>query len=192
MATTKKKRPVNYLNNNNLRPQIKLSQERYRGSNQPDKTTASCMTPELVKMLMTLVNRYASRSNWRNYTYLDDMKSEALISLLTGALKYDEKTSPNAFGYLTQFIYHSFLTTLEKEKKVRDIRDDILEENGLDPSYTRQLANDESFLRKREVAFYREELGQEPPVLFNPRRRGRKKKIQVENEKAHEQENPPE
>jgi DNA-directed RNA polymerase specialized sigma subunit len=150
------------------------------------------MTPELVNMLITLVNRYASRSNWRNYTYLDDMKSEALISLLTGALKYNEETSPNAFGYLTQFIYHSFLTTLEKEKKVRDIRDDILEENGLDPSYTRQLANDESFLRKREVAFYKDELGQKPPVLFNPRRRGRKKKIQVESEKAHELENPPE
>jgi len=104
-------------------------------------------------MLMMLVERYAQRANWRGYTYIDDMKSEALVSLLNGSLKFKPEVSQNPFGYLTQIVTHSFLTTLDKEKKVRRIRDDILEQNGFSPSNTRQLENEEKMsVRHRKMA----------------------------------------
>lgn len=169
MATTKKKttrkkvtrrRGVqNYLNNARLLEHIGLSKERWeeakRGINDPDSlpSAAQCMTPELIKMLMMLVERYAQRANWRGYTYIDDMKSEALVSLLNGSLKFKPEVSQNPFGYLTQIVTHSFLTTLDKEKKVRRIRDDILEQNGFSPSNTRQLENEEKMMeRHRKIA----------------------------------------
>ena len=100
-----------------------------------------------------LVERYAQRANWRGYTYIDDMKSEALVSLLNGSLKFKPEVSQNPFGYLTQIVTHSFLTTLDKEKKVRRIRDDILEQNGFSPSNTRQLENEEKMMeRHRKIA----------------------------------------
>ena len=82
-------------------------------------------------------------------TYIDDMKSEATISLLTGALKFNPEVSQNPFGYLTQIVTHSFLTTLDKEKKVRKIKDDILEQNGYTPSHTRQLENDANIMLRQ-------------------------------------------
>jgi DNA-directed RNA polymerase specialized sigma subunit len=164
LATTKKKvtrKKVarrkgvqNYLNNARLLEHISLSKEKWeeakKGINDPDAmpSAAECMTPELVKMLMMLVDRYAQRANWRGYTYIDDMKSEALVSLLNGSLKFKPEVSQNPFGYLTQIVTHSFLTTLEKEKKVRRIRDDILEQNGFSPSNTRQLENEEKMMAR--------------------------------------------
>jgi DNA-directed RNA polymerase specialized sigma subunit len=151
----RKRGATNYLSNANLLEQIKISKtawaEAKAGVNDPDlmPTAASCMSSELVKMLMMLVNRYAQRANWRNYTYLDDMMSEATISLLNGALKFNPEVSQNPFGYLTQIVTHSFLTTLDKEKKVRRIRDDILEQNGLTPSHTRQLENDSATMLRQ-------------------------------------------
>ena len=116
-------------------------------------SAAECMTDELVKMIMMLVERYGQRSNWRGYTYIDDMKSEALVSLLNGTLKFDPAKSQNPFGYMTQIVTHSFLTTLDKEKKVRKIRDDILEQNGFTPSHTRQLENEAAAMeRHRRMA----------------------------------------
>lgn len=122
-------------------------------------SAAECMTPELVKMIMMLVDKYGTRANWRGYTYIDDMKAEALVSLLNGTLKFDPEKSQNPFGYMTQIVTHSFLTTLDKEKKVRRIRDDILEQHGFSPSHTRQLENEAGVIaRSRRMVEVKEGL----------------------------------
>ncbi len=127
-------------------------------------SAAECMTEELVKMIMMLVQKYATRANWRGYTYIDDMQSEALVSLLNGTLKFDPEKSQNPFGYMTQIVTHSFLTTLDKEKKVRRIRDDILEQNGFSPSHTRQLENEAAAMeRHRRLADEKEGIVHEEP-----------------------------
>lgn len=150
MARTKKK--VNYLNNAALLEEIDKSQKIQKKN--PDWTPAQCMTPRLVNMLQKLVERYSQKSNWRGYTYIDDMRSEAVLSLLQGALKFNPQKSQNPFGYLTQIVTHSFLTTLEKEKRVRNIRDTLIEEDtNRDPSNTRQVENEEEGLKKREELF---------------------------------------
>lgn len=161
----KKRRVQKYLNNARLLEHIGLSKIAWEKAKKkcknPDKmpSAAQCMTPEMVKMIMMLVDRYAQRANWRGYTYIDDMKSEALLSLLNGSLKFNPEKSKNPFGYMTQIVTHSFLTTLDKEKKVRRIRDDILEMYGLDPSNTRQIENDEEAIaRRRKMADQKEGL----------------------------------
>jgi DNA-directed RNA polymerase specialized sigma24 family protein len=152
----KKRRVQKYLNNARLLEHIALSKIAWEKAKNkcknPDKmpSAAQCMTPEMVKMIMMLVDRYAQRANWRGYTYIDDMKSEALLSLLNGSLKFNPEKSKNPFGYMTQIVTHSFLTTLDKEKKVRRIRDDILEQYGLDPSNTRQIENEAPMLDRRQ------------------------------------------
>ena len=153
----KKRRVQKYLNNGRLLEHIGLSKEKWevakKKAKDPDKlpSAASIMTPELVKMIMMLVERYAQRANWRGYTYIEDMKSEALLSLLNGTLKFNPEKSKNPFGYMTQIVTHSFLTTLDKEKKVRRIRDDMLERHGFDPSHTRQIENEAPMIEKRKA-----------------------------------------
>ena len=96
------------------------------------------MTKKLAHMFMKLCERYATRSNWRGYTYNDEMRSQALLQLSQIGLQFDESKSQNPFAYYTAAITNSFTRVLNIEKRNQNLRDDILEMNNLNPSYTRQ------------------------------------------------------
>ena len=98
------------------------------------------MTKKLAMMFMKLCERYATRSNWRGYTYNEEMRGQALLQLSQIGLQFDESKSQNPFAYYTAAITNSFTRILNIEKKMQNIRDDILEMNGLNPSWTRQNA----------------------------------------------------
>lgn len=102
------------------------------------------MTNRLAMMFMKLVERYGHRGNWRGYTYIDEMKSQALLQLSQIGLQFDESRSdtPNPFAYYTAAITNSFTRVLNIEKRNQNIRDDILIMNGATPSYTRQTEHD--------------------------------------------------
>jgi len=98
------------------------------------------MTRRLAMMFMKLCERYATRSNWRGYTYNEEMRGQALLQLSQIGLQFDESKSSNPFAYYTAAITNSFTRVLNIEKKMQNIRDDILEINGLNPSWTRQYS----------------------------------------------------
>jgi len=94
-------------------------------------------TNELAKMWMKLVDRYATRGNVRGYTYNDEMKGQAILQLSQIGLQFDESKSQNPFAYYTAAVTNSFVRVINLEKRNQNIRDDILEMNDLNPSYTR-------------------------------------------------------
>jgi hypothetical protein len=96
------------------------------------------ITENLGRMYIKLSERYAQRSNWRGYTYIDEMKGQAILQLSQIGLQFDESKSENPFAYYTAAVTNSFTRILNIEKKSQNIRDDLLEENGLTPSMTRQ------------------------------------------------------
>lgn len=102
------------------------------------------MTKKLALMFMKLCERYATRSNWRGYTYNEEMRGQALLQLSQIGLQFDESKSQNPFAYYTAAITNSFTRILNIEKKNQNIRDDILEMNGLNPSWTRQNSGSKS------------------------------------------------
>ena len=63
-------------------------------------------------------------------------------SLSQIGLQFDESKSDNPFAYYTAAITNSFTRILNIEKKNQSIRDDLLEANGMSPSFTRQNEND--------------------------------------------------
>jgi hypothetical protein len=66
------------------------------------------------------------------------MRSQALLQLSQIGLQFDESKSQNPFAYYTAAITNSFTRVLNIEKRNQNLRDDILELNNLNPSYTRQ------------------------------------------------------
>ena len=100
------------------------------------------MTNKLALMYMKLCERYGTRANWRGYTYNDEMQAQALMQLSQIGLQFDESKSDNPFAYYTAAITNSFTRILNIEKKNQNIRDDIMEMEGMMPSYTRQNKND--------------------------------------------------
>jgi hypothetical protein len=96
------------------------------------------ITENLGRMFIKLSERYAQRSNWRGYTYIEEMKGQAILQLSQIGLQFDESKSENPFAYYTAAVTNSFTRILNIEKKSQNIRDDLLEEAGLTPSLTRQ------------------------------------------------------
>ena len=110
------------------------------------------MTEKLALMFMKLCERYATKSNWRGYTYNDEMRGMALLQLSTIGLQFNEDKSQNPFAYYTAVVNNAFTRVLNIEKRNQEIRDDILEQNDLTPSYTRQNENDMTMIRERKEA----------------------------------------
>ena len=114
------------------------------------------MTKKLALMFMKLCERYATRSNWRGYTYNEEMRGQALLQLSQIGLQFDESKSQNPFAYYTAAITNSFTRILNIEKKNQNIRDDILEINGLNPSWTRQNSGTGNYASGTVVSTYTE------------------------------------
>ena len=100
------------------------------------------ITAILATMYIKLVERYSQRSNWRGYTYIDEMRGQALLQLAQIGLQFNEDKSDNPFAYYTTVVNNSFTRVLNIEKKNQGIRDDLLEKAGQAPSWTRQLAHE--------------------------------------------------
>lgn len=93
------------------------------------------LSNSLVKSIMMLVDHYSQKGNFRNYTYLDDMKGQALLQMSQVALQFDESRGSNPFAFFTQCIKNSFIKILKNERKVRDTRDELLMANGMNASF---------------------------------------------------------
>jgi len=129
-------------------------------------------TDNLAMMYIKLCERYGTRSNWRGYTYNDEMQGQALLQLSQVGLQFNEFKSQNPFAYYTAAVTNSFTRVLNIEKKMQNIRDDILEANGLTPSWTRQYANDGA--------------KDEPQFDYNVGKPGRKKKADKPTESTED------
>lgn len=113
------------------------------------------ITEDLGKMFIKLSERYAQRSNWRGYTYIDEMRGQAILQLSQIGLQFDESKSENPFAYYTAAVTNSFTRVLNIEKKMQNIRDDMLEINGLTPSSTRQTSQEFAEETARQAELYK-------------------------------------
>ena len=137
--------------NDNL---ICVGKSHWRGdvdSGEFDKTKGQA-TDTLARMWLKLVDRYATKGNVRGYTYNDEMKGQAILQLSQIGLQFDESKSNNPFAYYTAAVTNSFVRIINIEKKNQNIRDDILEMNDLNPSYTRTHQGEWEAALKRENA----------------------------------------
>lgn len=99
------------------------------------------ITNKLARMYIMMCEKYAMKFNWRGYTYNDEMRNSAILQLTYVGLRFNEAKSQNPFAYYTAAITNSFCRVLNTEKRNQNIRDDILEINGLNPSWSRQSSS---------------------------------------------------
>lgn len=102
------------------------------------------ITDGLAKMYLLLSLKIGRKGNFVNYSYLDEMKGEAIVHLCMVGLQFDESRQelPNPFAYYTSVIMNRFKHYLNEEKKRRNVKDDLIEMAGMTPSFARQGQND--------------------------------------------------
>lgn len=127
VATAKNSVTVNgkltYLSNKELLAEVKRSKE------------AGQMSNTLAMMLQLLCSKYAKKGNFINYSYNEDMQGYAMMMLVRTWNSFDPSKSNNPFAFFTQCIKNSFIQYLNQEKRQRDVRDVILIDQGMSPSY---------------------------------------------------------
>lgn len=105
-------------------------------------TSHGQMTNKLGNMILELCKRNGRKSNWRNYSYLEEMQNNAALQLSQVGLQFNESRGQNPFAYYTQVVENSFTRVLNLEKRNQDIRDDILQDSGYMPSFSRQMLDE--------------------------------------------------
>ena len=76
------------------------------------------LSDNLHLMFFSIAKNYATINSFRNYTYIEDMISEAYINCIIMAHKFDINVDkPNPFAYFTTVIHRNFLKYIAKEKK---------------------------------------------------------------------------
>ena len=128
-----------YIIDNSLIREVGIS---HHNKNKEFDLTSGAITATLANMYIKLVERYSQRANWRGYTYIDEMRGQALLQLTQIGLQFNEDKSDNPFAYYTAAVNNSFTRVLNIEKKNQGIRDDLLEKAGQAPSWTRQLEHE--------------------------------------------------
>ena len=126
-AAPKPRKSKNYLNNRDLLAEVMKSKE------------IGQMTDKLAHMLTLLCARYGARAQFASYTYNDDMQAYAMMMLVRTWNSFNPEKSNNPFAFFTQCIKNSCIQFLNQEKRHRVIRDEVMVDKGLNPSYTYQL-----------------------------------------------------
>lgn len=112
-----------YLNNKELLAEVKRCKKKGQ------------MSDMLAKMLQLLCSKYAKKGSFINYSYNEDMQAYAMMMLVRTWNSFDPDKSNNPFAFFTQCIKNSFIQFLNQEKRQRDVRDLLLIDQGLSPSY---------------------------------------------------------
>lgn len=166
MKTVEKKRRVtNYLNNRDLLAQVIQCQK------------TGVMSNELVKMLTLLVERYSTKGNLIGYSYIEDMRSHAMLNLVTAWKKFNPDKSNNPFAFFTECVKNSFNQYLNYEDKESTAKNELLIAYGLDPSYNYD-ADDSGNNTTQTQSMYRDK----DDVDFTPIKGAREKKIKTDEE----------
>ncbi len=134
-----------YLNNKELLAALKQSNERGK------------MTDELAVMLHRLCERYSTRGNFVNYSYREDMVGYALLMLVRTWKSFDAEKSNNPFAFFTQCVKNSFIQFLNQEKRHRDLRDTLISQQGLSPSFGFGDNDDTHFVEDEQDYEYHKE-----------------------------------
>jgi hypothetical protein len=100
-----KKKSAHYVSNNDLLQEIKL----YKSTN--------VISENLGKMLLLMARNYSSKGNFANYTWRQDMISNAVFTCVKYLKNFNIEKSSNAFSYITQIMSNAFKLTIIDEKK---------------------------------------------------------------------------
>ena len=112
-----------YINNKELYDEILKSQE------------LGYMTDELGKMIMLVAERVSNHKNFVRYPYKEDLVNEGILHCCKAWHKFDPERSDNPLAFLTTSIMNAFKQKIKREYAYKNIKDSVMVDKGLNPSY---------------------------------------------------------
>lgn len=83
--------------------------------------------PEYIgSCILKIVDGCGSRANFRNYTYLDEMKGDAIIAAVKAVPKFNIEKSSNGYGFINLCVWRDMVNRIVLEKKQQDIKTSMM------------------------------------------------------------------
>jgi DNA-directed RNA polymerase specialized sigma subunit len=80
------------------------------------------MNDKLGSMIVKIADGLAKKPNFNGYTWVDDMKSSAILTVIKYLHNFDPKKSKNPFGYVSMICYNAFIQYIQYSKKHSHIK----------------------------------------------------------------------
>jgi len=168
-----KPKPEHYVNNKEFTEAVSEYADAYKeaaakGSKKP------MMSNYIGECIYKIATRLSTRPNFVNYTYRDEMISDAIENCIQYIGNFDSEKSKNAFAYITQICYYAFLRRIQREKKQSFIKQKMIEESsGLLSSFDTIDGEYDPKYVNTSVEWMQENMN---PVNYEPKKPKRKKK----------------
>ncbi len=154
-----------------------------------NKETKPRVTDFLGTCVLQIATHLAFKPNFINYSFKDEMVSDAVENCLMYLDNFDPKKSRNPFAYFTQISYYAFLRRIQKEKRVLTTKKRYIE--NLDIHDLVVIKGDETEYANAILASMRSHVDQTPvfsvPEIPNKYRRKPKYLITDENADSADQ-----
>jgi len=126
IKTPRKKDSPDYLNNKEMLKEVIKCQKEKK------------ISDKLAKMFMLLTLHYSSKPWFSGWSYKNDLKANGNLACVIAFPKFNKDKSSNPFAYFTQCIHHSYIQMVSNEYKHQKIRDKLLVEAKMLPSFNFQ------------------------------------------------------
>lgn len=123
------------------------------------------------------------KSNFINYSYKDEMISDAIENCLAVVNNFDPAKSANPFAYFTQITYFAFIRRIQREKKQLQTKYRYIDQLDLNELITQEQDNGE--FNNQFLDYLKTQLdGYDYEKVISPATKAALKKKEKENEES--------
>lgn len=127
----KRKNGRNLVNNEELKEMVRTYQNMCNEAEANGKELPQ--VPEnLGKALLTICISLSQRYNFYNYSWRDEMISDAVIKQITALRKFNCDAGTSCFAYFVQTAWFEMVSRIKLENKQRTIKASIVQSMGID------------------------------------------------------------
>ena len=144
-----KKKPIHYVNNKEFLEEMisyRIEYDLYK--NNHEILNKPVISEKGAICFMKIAKHLATKPNFRNYTYKDEMILDGIENCIAYAHNFNPEKSKNPFAYFTQIIYYAFIRRIQKEKKQTDIKKGIIHRSDISQLFDIDVSDDNTELRK--------------------------------------------
>ena len=125
-ANKSTKPKINYVNNQEFL-QALIEYKALVKTSEENNTPPPNIPNYIGVCLSQIANRLATKVNFVNYSYRDEMVSDGIENCIIYLHNFDPEKSSNPFAYFTQIIYFAFLRRIQREKKQTYVKHKVFE-----------------------------------------------------------------
>ena len=143
---------INYVDNDTFCNAVIAWNEKCKIAREENKKIP--LMPDVIgSQILKIAEGLARRNNFRNYTYIDEMKEDAIYMAVRAVKNFDPAKSNNAFGYFNFVMWRAMTTRIKTEKKENETKMNLLK----DPmylGYTSETGSDNKIDKDRIISIY--------------------------------------